>query len=482
MNKTALIVLDGLGLAPLGAGNAISPESMPFLHELMERCGFASLQASGEAVGLDEGQAGNSEVGHLTIGAGRRIGTTLSRIRSGYETGRWLASPLWQELKSRERIHVVGLLSDAAVHAHYDSLIQTARLALQAGVGQVVFHLFLDGVDSPKASAPKLLDKINEFVLSRSDTEIGTISGRRWACDRSGDLSLTDVCVAGLSGGLDAPAFEMSCLRQHLQQDGGEWNFPFHRHDGAAIEQGDAVILCNHRADRMTQLAGRLGTWAKVYSLVELGEAVPQSRVFFPVEPIADGLVDTLNGRGIDLTRVAESCKFPHVTFFLNGMAHRLERALEIPSIPEAEIVHQPEMGAIQVCHRVCDLMAQEGEQALAINIANLDQVGHTGNIESTKAAATHVDRVLRVIAGQARTHGWSLVITADHGNADRMLDEKGNAVGSHSCNPVPLIVVKPDHSRQQLKRATGSISQVAPTFLSVCGLEPPVHMEESLI
>ena len=255
---------------------------------------YCELAASGPEVGLAEGQAGNSEVGHLTIGAGRVVGTTLTRIRNGFDSGTWSRSPVWSSLRGRPRVHVAGLLSGAGVHSHYSSLIQTALLAQQAGVGQVVLHLFLDGVDSPRGSAPQWLQALHEACRAHPEIVLGSVSGRQWACDRSGSFKITAQCVDGLFGTLPYAPFSDHALAEHLKNE-GESSFPVHYGAaGTAVALGEPLILTHHRADRTCQLARALNEITELYSLVELEGAVPPERVFFPIEPLHNGLVDTL--------------------------------------------------------------------------------------------------------------------------------------------------------------------------------------------
>jgi 2,3-bisphosphoglycerate-independent phosphoglycerate mutase len=483
MKKTALIILDGLGLAPSDFGNAITRQTMPNFHRLMDTFGYASLAASGPEVGLAEGQAGNSEVGHITIGAGRIIGTTLTRIQNGFASGAWERNAVWGPLRGRPRIHIAGLLSDAGVHSHYSNMIQSAVLATRAGASEVCLHVFLDGVDSPKGSAVEFIKTLLSACQPYPEIRLSSVSGRRWSCDRSGSAEITAHCVDGLTRRGQAPAFSLERLIAHLSTGEGEATFPFHYgENGHAIDAGEPVILTHHRADRTRQLASALGRHAQVYSLVELEGSVPLNRVFFPVESIKGGLVDTLRQYGVSLSRAAETCKFPHVTFFMNGMREENDKAIEVPSIPEARIPMQPEMSLAELTRVTCALLEDPRELALVANIPNLDQVGHTGDLETAKQAAAYVDQAVQVLFDQSQAHGWKLIFTADHGNADAMLDESAKPLGSHSRNPVPLVVVDPTGKAKRLNRSTATIANVAPTFLASCGIEPPPHMESALI
>jgi 2,3-bisphosphoglycerate-independent phosphoglycerate mutase len=484
MKKSALIIVDGLGLAGDEKGNAASRRTMPFLHSLMDEYGFARLEASGAAIGLDEGQAGNSEVGHLTIGAGRVLPTTLNRIRTAFTNGEWVGAPTWNAIRGKQRVHIVGLLSDAGVHAHWSSIVQTAQLAAQQNVEKIYLHLFLDGVDSAANTAPGFLSELKLACAAIPNVHIGTISGRSWACDRSGDMSISAHCVQGLFGTLPHTTFSDDALRAHLESGKSEASFPFHYGDDQGVIQlGDTVILTQHRADRLRQLAQALNKQTDLYALIQLDGIVPSEHVFFPTRKLSQGLVHTLAEQGINATRIAESCKFPHVTFFMNGMRNDVHKhAIEIPSIPESQILEQPQMCLSDLQQRIELALEDATERALIINLPNLDQVGHTGNLMLAEQAAWHVDRALHVLVSKSRELGWNLVITADHGNADRMLDQQGKPVGSHSTNPVPLLVIRSEAQQKPLKSKAGTLANVAATFLATLGLTAPSFMDESLI
>lgn len=484
LKKSALIILDGLGLARDERVSAVCRRTMPYLYSLMDEYGFATLEASGPAIGLDEGQAGNSEVGHVTIGAGRVLPTMLSRIRSAFENDEWAGSPVWDAIPNTEKIHIVGMLSGAGVHAHWSSIVQAATLASARGFGKVYLHLFLDGVDSPANSAPALLSELRRVCDSIRNVQLATVSGRKWAADRSGDRSISAHCVDGLFGKLTRHVFTDDALRAHLDSGQSEASFPCHYADPEGVMQtGETVLLTQHRTDRLRQLAGVLAGQIRLYALAQIDGVIPSERVFFPTRKLTQGLIHTLSEMGIQATRVAETCKFPHVTYFMNGMrddAHKT--AIEIPSIPEDQIAKQPKMRLDDLQASVEELLAASPDRALIINLPNLDQVGHTGDLKLAEQAAQYVDQALCLIVQKAHAFGWNLVITADHGNADCMLDVHGQPLGSHSTNPVPLVVIDSARKKRKFKRTTGTLANVAATFLATLGLAAPSFMDESLV
>jgi 2,3-bisphosphoglycerate-independent phosphoglycerate mutase len=482
--RALLLILDGVGLSEPSPGNAVTAESMPFFFELMDRFGVASLEASGEPVGLQKGHTGNSEVGHLTIGAGRRVSSVLESMKEAYSDGSWRAAPAWSEITNHDPLHIVGLLSDAGVHGYWPNLMRSARLALEAGVSHVYLHPILDGVDAQGGSAPRLLAEFSRELEEIPGAIRSSVMGRRWACDRSGNLEITQVLVDHLKGRHPLPKFSQEALAAHLATGAGEKDFPCHRFPGhRAIGDGEAVLIANNRADRTRQVAQVFGVSNPVYSLVELDGAVPRERVFFPKEPLHDGIEFELQKRKLSAVRIAEQCKFPHVTYFFNGFNETLgEESICIPSIPEDQIAAQPEMSTREVADAIIAQLGDSDRRAIVANIANADQVGHLGDSELAARATRNVDDELMRIHAACSQHGWTLLVTSDHGNADTMIDAEGRPFGSHSTSPVPLMVAPAPGAQLQQGARTGSLANVAATFLTALGLDPPDWMAASLI
>jgi 2,3-bisphosphoglycerate-independent phosphoglycerate mutase len=483
VSKVALVVLDGAALAPEGPGNAVTPRTLPTLFQAMQEHGHAALQASGPAVGLEEGQIGNSEVGHLTLGLGRVQPSALSRINTAYMDGSWRAHALWDKLADAPRLHVVGMLSDAGVHAHLRTIWQAAELAVQRGIPDVVVHPILDGVDSQAGTAAKLLEVLREKLSALgAGVRLGVVMGRKWFADRSGGFELTDVFAAALQGEATLPAFSDALLQEHMAEK-NESTFPAHLVEGGTtIAAGDNVIVSSHRADRARQSALALGRQANVHALVTLDDAVPEERVFYPTQAIEDGLATALGRHGISPVRIAEDCKFPHVTFFFNGFRESLdERQVRLPGLSETP-EERPEMALAAVTDAIVETMLERDARGIVANLANLDQVGHCGRIEVVREAAGHVENALARIVAAARRQGWTLVLTADHGNADRMLDDEGRPVGSHSGNPVPFTVIPAEHQSLEWTSAEGGLSNVAATILALFGLPRAEGMDAPLL
>jgi 2,3-bisphosphoglycerate-independent phosphoglycerate mutase len=480
--KTVLLILDGAGLTALPHGNAITASTMPYFFQLMEDHGYAVLDASGPAVGLDNGMVGNSEVGHLTIGAGRPILSMLSRIDAAFSSGEWASHALWPVLAKHERLHLVGLLSDAGVHGHYRSMIQAATLAVRCGVQNVVVHPILDGVDSVAGTAPALLAELTSTLHHLPGVTLGVIMGRRPFCDRSGNLNLTRTLAAALAGGSHLAEFTTAALKAHYPN--AEAEFPAHLYPaGCFVAAGEPVLLTSHRADRAVQAARVLAETRPVFSLIELDDVVGQDRAFFPSRPLDDGLAFKFKAHGIRSVRIAEECKFPHVTYFFNGFNHHVEgREIRIPSFPDNALREHPEMSISDVAWEVLRALTDENAQVVVANIANLDQIGHLGQYDLAVKAAKYVDDVIALIHSVTRERGWTLLITSDHGNADLMIDSDGRPIGSHSDRPVPFVVVSEPPGKFGWLKKTGSLANVAASLLTTIGVRPSPSMAASLV
>jgi 2,3-bisphosphoglycerate-independent phosphoglycerate mutase len=481
--RALLLILDGAGLDDPKPGNAVTRATLPTWFQAMDEHGFAVLDASGPPVGLDKGQVGNSEVGHLTIGAGFVIPSTLSRIQSAYRDGSWKAQPLWQQPARSNKIHIVGLLSDAGVHGHVESLVQSATLAHEHGIKDIVVHPVLDGVDSQAGTAPALLQTLDHALEGIHGARLGVVMGRRWFCDRSGDLAITRVYAGALTGQSELPPFRSEALDAHLAS-ASEASFKAHAGSpDCFVRPSEPVLLTQHRADRAIQAARVFGQTNAVYSLVELGEAVEAAKVFFPTRPLKGGLGFEFKRHGLKSVRISETCKFPHVTYFLNGLNRDLEgRQTCIDSIPESEIGNCPEMSLTNVCHAIVDALEDPANRVVIANIPNLDQVGHLGKYDTAARAARYVDAALKKILATCQEKGWTAIVTSDHGNADRTIDSVGRPFGSHTERPVPFVVVPAAGITWTLRARDGSLTNVAPTLLAALGLPRPAYMTDSLI
>ncbi|RKY40485.1 MAG: hypothetical protein DRP85_08460 [Candidatus Makaraimicrobium thalassicum] len=402
--KAVLMILDGMGLNEDPKSSATTAEQMPYVHSLMQQYGYARLHASGTPVGLDEGKAGNSEVGHLTIGAGKVLLSSLARVREGYHSGDWEQSSAWEHSDFSKPLHVAGLLSDAGVHAHWETLIMAADLGIKKGFPIVYIHALLDGTDSQAGTAPKMLAELQQAIKDNDSDKIvlASVMGRKWSADRAENWDLTEYCRDALMDRIESKEFSSKNLEQHLANSPSEADFPpASLPDGMPVGADETLILTNHRADRISQLAKVMNNECHVIAMVELKhEATPIEDVFFPTLPINGGLIDVLKEQGFRTTRLSEQCKFPHVTYFINGMqTDETAKGIEVPTIPDAEILGNPLMSITQLTTEMQKVMADDsGGQVLIVNVPNLDQVGHQGSLEAAGQAGTAVDNLVKKV------------------------------------------------------------------------------------
>jgi len=480
--RTLLLILDGAGWRAETHGNAVTRETLPALFGAIENGGVAVLEASGEAVGLEAGQVGNSEAGHMTIGAGRVVPSLARRMLEAHTNGALADDPAWKRIAAHGCVHFVGLVSDAGVHGLLRTLHHAAAAAAKNGVAEIVVHPVLDGVDSLAGSAPALLAELERELARIPGVKLGVIQGRKAFCDRSGNLEVSRPCLEALTGKVALPLFEHALLARHLES-AGEKDFPAHLYPGGrTLRPGEPVVHTSHRADRARPIAGFLAASQPIYAMVELGKGIEVQHVFFPTEVLDRGLPFELKRAGITSTRIAEKCKFPHVTFFLNGFDAGTEgRGICLDSIPEAEIPVRPEMSAEAITAEVERALADPAQRLVIANLANLDQVGHLGNVELARRAATTVDECFVRLAAAAQHHGWTLCVTSDHGNADTLIGADGGSYGSHSPSPVPFVIVPAPGLTARWTRQAGSLANVAATLLDSLALPVPEWMEPPL-
>lgn len=476
--RALLLVLDGAGFRTDTRGNAVTERTLPSLFASMREHGFAVLEAAGPAVGLEAGQVGNSEAGHLTIGAGEVVPSTVQRLLAAYEDGSWAADEGWQKIAAHGCLHVVGLLSDAGVHALVRTAIHACHLASRV-VKEVVLHPVLDGVDSPAGSAPRLLEALRTAVHGLPGVRLGVVQGRKTFCDRSGDLAVSERCVHALQHADQLPRFTDEALAAHLAGGASESSFAAHLVPGGrAMRAGEPVLLTSHRADRARQVATVLQRTQPLYSMVELGSGIEVQHVFFPTHKRTRGLAHELRHHGLASLRVAEKCKFPHVTHFFNGLDAGCEgQGCCLPTVADDRIPLEPAMSTSAITDALVEAIGDRSRRAIVANFANLDQVGHLGKLDLAERAAASVDANFRRLVQAAHQHDVSLLVTADHGNAEVMEDEQGNPFGSHTEAPVPFFVVPAKDLRVEWQMREGSLANVAASFLDALSLPTPSWM-----
>ena len=491
--RAALIILDGWGLAPAGPGNAVSLADTPVFDELWSRYPHTTLTACGTAVGLPEGQMGNSEVGHLNLGAGSVMMQDLTRIDEAVERGTLSKNEVLREaLSGAERVHLIGLVSNGGVHSSLQHLEALITLAAELSVADLVLHAFTDGRDTLPKAAAGFLEQVEAKMAEAGAGRVGSVVGRYYAMDRDSRWDRVQLAYDLLIRG-DAPHTVQSApvaAREAYERDEtDEFITPTLVGDEACIRPGDSVLAFNFRPDRMREITQALAD--PQFDEVARGGADPIERyatmteyeegwpypVAFPPERPETTLAAVIAGRGERQLHVAETEKYPHVTYFFNGgeeHAYDGERRELVPSprdVPTYD--HKPEMSAPEAAAAFVEAWQADEPRFGIINFANPDMVGHTGVIDAAVKAIETVDRCLADVVRVVHESAGACIVTADHGNADNMLEPDGGPNTAHSLNPVPLIVTV---SELDL-RSGGVLADVAPTALQMLGIEQPDAM-----
>jgi 2,3-bisphosphoglycerate-independent phosphoglycerate mutase len=486
--SACLVVLDGWGLAEPGPGNAVELADTPVFDELWEKHPHTTLTTHGPAVGLPEGQMGNSEVGHLNLGAGAVVKQDLLRIDEAIADGSFFENEALRAACRTDRLHLLGLVSDGGVHSSVDHLRALVELAGREGVTDVVIHAFTDGRDTlPDSGAGHLAE-----VESWGGARVATVTGRYYAMDRDRRWDRTELAYDAIVRGqadFSAETGEEAVRAAYERGETDEFikptlvgpqvgaDAPRGTSDEGLIRESDAVIFFNFRPDRARQLTQKLGELGvPLTTLTEYHEDWDYPVAFPPARPSVT-LASTLAERGRAQLHVAETEKYAHVTYFFNGGEEDEypgeERRLVDSPRDVATYDKKPEMSAREAANAFTEHW-REGDYTFGIiNFANPDMVGHTGVIEAAVTAVETVDACLGEVVQAVHESGGVCVITADHGNADQMLEPDGSPNTAHSMNPVPLIVT----GEVGPLREGGTLSDVAPTILALLGEEQPPAM-----
>ena len=472
----ALVVLDGWGLAPPGPGNAVDLAETPVFDRLWAEYPHTTLEASGEAVGLPPGQMGNSEVGHLTIGSGRVLFQDLMRVNQAIEDGSFLENPALVGAFDRgDNVHLLGLVSYGGVHSHIDHLRALLELARRRGMEDKTWiHAFTDGRDVSPDSA---IEDLPELVAEGA--RIVSVSGRYYAMDRDKRWERIEEAENVIMGrGETSPDVETAIRSSYDQGITDEFIVPV----GIASAwpspaPDDALIVFNFRPDRARQLTERLlASKFDVTTMTRYRDDF-DCPVAFEEQTVDETMAEVCAEHGIRQLHVAETEKYAHVTYFFNGGREdewQGERRILVPSprdVPSYD--HKPEMSVAQVAEELDQALAEDGYGFAIVNLANPDMVGHTGSIPAAVAAVEATDAALgRILAAVEREGGVALV-TADHGNAEEMLDSEGKPQTAHTSNPVPLVVTDATVSLPD----SGELSDLVPTAISLLGLAKPLQM-----
>lgn len=493
---TMLMILDGFGLSDNRDQSAILQASTPNLDAIFSSYPHTELIASGLSVGLPEGQMGNSEVGHLNIGAGRIVYQDLTKISKQIDEGVFFANKellnaIEYAKTNDSALHLMGLVSDGGVHSHLTHLFALLDLAKQNNFENVYVHCFLDGRDVGPRSALPYIEAL-EAHMAGSVGQIATISGRYYAMDRDKRWERIEAAYEVLTEGIGEIAVNAVAAIENAYARGesDEFVLPTVVNGAGKINDNDAVIMFNFRPDRARQITRALT--AKDFDgferkkelqnlyyvcMTQYEAGMPGVTIAFPPQSLKNTLGEYISNLGLTQLRIAETEKYAHVTFFFNGGIEapgRNEDRVLIPSSHVATYDLKPEMSAYEITDAVIERIDEGRYDLIILNYANADMVGHTGNFDATRRAVEAVDSCIADVVTKVLEKGGRILLTSDHGNADRMLDEAGNPVTAHSLNPVPLVHIAMD---ARPLASGGKLADIAPTLLELMGLPIPEEM-----
>ena len=499
---TVLMILDGYGLKDTVKGNAVAEGKTPVMDKLMAECPYVKGYASGLQVGLPDGQMGNSEVGHLNMGAGRIVYQDLTKITKAIQDGDFfenkaLLAACENAKKNDSALHMFGLMSDGGVHSHIEHVFGLLELAKRQGLEKVYVHCFLDGRDTPPASGKEFVEKLEAKMKEIGVGEVASVMGRYYVMDRDnrwdrvekaynalvkGEGETCESAPAGIQASYDKDVTDEFVLPTVVVKNGAPV---------ATIKDNDSVIFFNFRPDRAREITRtfcddafdgfergeRIKTTYVCFT--EYDVTIPNKQVAFVKEKITNTFGEFLANNNMTQARIAETEKYAHVTFFFNGGVeepNKGEDRILVKSPKVATYDLQPEMSAPEVCDKLCGAIRSDKYDVIIINFANPDMVGHTGVEAAAIKAIEAVDECVGKAVEAIREVDGQMFICADHGNAEQLIDdETGEAFTAHTTNPVPFILVNADPSYKL--REGGCLADIAPTLIELMGMEQPAEM-----
>ncbi|MBQ8451684.1 MAG: 2,3-bisphosphoglycerate-independent phosphoglycerate mutase [Clostridia bacterium] len=495
-----LCILDGFGINHGLRGNAIKLQGIPNMTELSDEYPITSLEASGLAVGLNEGQMGNSEVGHLNLGAGRVVYQDLPKINNEIENGKFFKNKAFLEVmnhvkKNGSRLHLMGLVSNGGVHSHINHLKALVEMASNLGIDNVFIHAIMDGRDTLRDSGVKFIEELEAAIAGKA--KIVTVAGRVYTMDRENRWDRIkkayDMMVYGKAE-YDYPTAKEAMLASYERGVFDEFVEPTLIDGGHKIKDGDGFIFFNYRTDRAREITKAITQEGfnefevkeyknlKYCTMTEYSSDFKGLYVAYPPEIVENNLSALISKLGYKQFHTSETTKYAHVTFFFNGGIEKPypgeDRKL-IDSANVKDFSEVPAMRAVEITNEVVNAVNSGKYEFVLVNISNPDMLGHTGNLEAAIESIKTTDECVKRIADAVRAQGGDLIITADHGNCEEMIDADGNVLTQHTTNPVPFWLVSDKHKNVKLK--PGKLANVAPTILKLMGQEIPDYMEEPL-
>ncbi len=495
-----LMVLDGYGLNDRTEGNAIALANTPVMDKLMKECPFVKGQASGLAVGLPDGQMGNSEVGHMNIGAGRIIYQDLTRITKAIEDGDFfenkaLLAAMDNCKKNDSDLHLWGLLSDGGVHSHITHLYGLLEMAKKQGLSKVYVHAFLDGRDTPPASGKEFIEELEKKMKEIGVGKIASLSGRYYAMDRDNNWDRVQKAYDSLTKGEGVQAEDaVKAMEDSYAKDvTDEFVLPTVITENgkpvSVVKENDSVIFFNFRPDRAREMTrafcddkftgfDRPFIKTTFVCFKDYDETIPNKLIAFEKEHIVNTFGEYLAKCGKTQLRLAETQKYAHVTFFFNGGEEKQfegEDRILVNSPKVATFDMQPEMSAYEVCDNLVESIRSDKYDVIIVNFANPDMVGHTGIMEAAIKAIEVVDECVGKTVDAILDVDEQMFICADHGNAEKLLDEDGEPFTAHTTNPVPFVLV--NYDEDYTLREGGCLADIVPTMIEMMGMEQPAEM-----
>jgi len=493
----SLIIMDGFGISAQTKGNAVASARKPNIDRLMHKYPSTVIAASGLAVGLPKGQMGNSEVGHLNLGAGRVVYQDYTRISLAVEENKLAENPIITEVMDKARtnahkLHFLGLLSDGGVHSHNTHLYALLDAAKKRGLKYVYVHAVLDGRDVPPKSALSYLHELDSKMKSIGIGKVATVAGRYYTMDRDRRWDRVEQGYRSMIGGksYSASTPELAVTAGYDRGESDEFLKPTIVDPKGLIEDGDSIIFFNFRPDRAREITRvfvdpefkefKRANIKVNFACMTQYDATIKAPVAFAAENLDDTLGDIVSRAGLKQLRIAETEKYAHVTYFFNGGKENPntgEDRVLIPSPKVATYDLQPEMSAYKVTDAVIEKIRSDEYHLIVLNFANPDMVGHTGIFEAAVKAVETVDACVGRVVDEVLEKGGAVLLIADHGNAEKMIDlETGQPHTAHTTNPVPLVLILEDGKEHQLREG-GILADVAPTILDLMGIPIPKAM-----
>ncbi len=499
-NLVMLTILDGFGLSDTIKGNAINAAKKPNYDYLTKNYPHTTLEASGEAVGLPEGQMGNSEVGHLNLGAGRVVYQSLTKVNLAVKNDTLIKKPAIKKaidkaIKNNSKLHIMGLLSDGGVHSHTKHIFYLLENAVKLGVKEVVVHAFLDGRDVPPQSAITYLTQLENKIKEVGHSKIGVVSGRYYAMDRDKNWDRVQPAYDAIVYNKGAFKEVIPGINESYSEGiNDEFVFPFIANKDSNVNDGDSVIFANFRPDRAIEMSTALTNLEKTgivngkvfnnltYVCMMLYSDNVIGDIVFSLDELTNSYGEVISQNGLTQLRIAETEKYAHVTYFFDGgedkeMPGASRILVSSPKVATYDL--KPEMSAYEVRDKVVEAIKSKKFDTIILNFANCDMVGHTTVYNATVKAVQTVDECLGDVYKALESVGGKMIVLADHGNAEKLLDEEGRPFSAHTNNPVPCIITD-----KNLKlREGGNLGDVAPTLLEMLNIKKPVEMTgETLI